>query len=78
MITEIRNGGDVMMNKRTIAKTAVNIICLMISVIALYAFTAVIEVSIGWRLALIVIAIGWIVSAVSNLIECLKQGKKSG
>lgn len=65
-----------MMNKRTKVKTAVNIICLMISIIALYAFSAVIDVSVGWRIALIVIAIGWIVSAVSNLIECLKQGKE--
>lgn len=61
-----------MMDKRTKVKTAVNIVCLLISVIALYVFAAVIDVSVGWRFALIVIAIGWIVSAVSNLIECFK------
>ena len=64
-----------MMDKRTKIKTAVNAACLLISITALYAFASVIDVSLGWRITLIVIAIGWTVSAVSNLIDCLKQSK---
>lgn len=62
-----------MVDKRTRIKTAVNIVFLMMSVVALYAFAVIVDVSTGWRIALIVIAIGWIISGVSNLIGCFKQ-----
>lgn len=63
------------MDKRTKIKTAVNIVCLIISIVALYAFVAIVDVSVGGRTVLIVIAIGWIISSVTNLIACFKQGK---
>ncbi len=62
-----------MVDKRTKIKTAVNIVFLIMSMVALYAFAAIIDISVGWRIVLIVIAIGWIVSGVSNLIGCFKQ-----
>lgn len=63
------------MDKRIKIKTAVNMACLIISTVALYAFVAIADVSAGWRKVLIVIAIGWIVSGITNLGECFKQGK---
>jgi len=64
-----------MLDKRTIIKAIVSTVCLIISIVALYVFVAVVDVSSGWRIVLIVIVIGWIASAILNLIECLKQGK---
>lgn len=61
------------MDKRTRIKVIVSTVCLIISTAALYAFAAIVDVSGGWRIALIMIAIGWIASGVSNLIECFKQ-----
>jgi len=63
------------MDKRMKIKTIINIVCLIISIIALYAFVTMIDISVGWRIVLIVIGIGWIVSAISNLIGCFKQSK---
>lgn len=62
-----------MVDKRTRIKLIISTVCLIISIAALYAFVAIIDVSNGWRIALIVIAIGWIVSGVSNLMGCFKQ-----
>lgn len=64
------------MDKRTKIKTAVNIVFLMMGMVALYAFAAIIDVSSGWRIALIVIAIGWIVSGILNLMECFRKEKQ--
>lgn len=57
------------MDKRTKTKAITTIVCLAISIFALYMFIFVIDVSIGWRIALIVIAIFWILSGILNLIE---------
>ena len=62
------------MDKHTKVKIITTIICLIISIFALYTFIFVAEVSMGCRIALIIIAIFWIVSGISNLIEYL--GKK--
>ena len=61
------------LDKRTRIKVIVSTVCLIISTAALYAFAVIVDVSTGWRIALIVIAIGWIVSGILNLIECFKQ-----
>lgn len=58
------------MDRRTKTKAITTIICLLLSIFALYTFIFVAEVSIGWRIAFVVIAISWIISAISNLIEC--------
>ena len=45
------------MEKRTKIKVITTIICLLFSLFALYTFLFVANISIGWRIALIVIAI---------------------
>lgn len=62
------------MDKRTKVKIIITILCLAISAFALYTFVFVANVSKGWRIALTIIAVFWILSAISNLFECL--GKK--
>lgn len=62
------------MNRRTKTKAITTIILLIISVFALYTFIFVADLSMGWRITLIVISIFWIISGISNLIEYF--GKK--
>lgn len=57
------------MNKRMKAKAITTIICLLLSIFALYTFIFVVEVSKGWRIVLVVIAIFWIISGISNLVQ---------
>ena len=57
------------MDKRTKVKLITTVICLLFSVFALYTFIFVAYVSKGWRIALIIIAIFWILSGLSNLME---------
>lgn len=57
------------MDKRTKVKAITTIFCLIFSVFALYAFLFVADVSTGWRIILVVIAIFWILSGILNLIE---------
>lgn len=56
------------MDKRTKIKAITTIICLLLSIFALYTFIFVAEVSKGWRITLVVIAIFWIISGISNLV----------
>lgn len=65
------------MDKRTKVKTITTIICLILSVFALYTFIFVADVSKGWRIILIIIAISWIISGISNLVEYFGKRKKS-
>lgn len=57
------------MDKRTKVKAITTLFCLIFSVFALYTFLFVVDVSTGWRIVLIVIAISWILSGILNLIE---------
>lgn len=57
------------MDKRTKVKLITTVICLLVSLFALYAFIFVADVSRGWRIVLIIIAIFWILSGLSNLVE---------
>lgn len=50
-------------------KLITTIVCMALSLIALYAFCFVVDVKLGWRIALIVISLSWIVSGILNLIE---------
>ena len=54
-------------------KLITTLVCMALSLIALYAFCFVIEVDLAWRIVLIVIALGWILSGVSNLNEYRKK-----
>ena len=40
---------------------------------ALYTFIFVFDNGIGWKIALIIIGLGWLISAISGLIENLKK-----
>lgn len=51
------------------------IICLILSIFALYTFVFVAEVSKGWRTTLVIIAIFWIISGISNLVEYFGKRK---
>ena len=57
------------MDKRTKVKLITTIICLIVSAFALYAFLFIADISRGWRIVLIIIAIFWILSGLSNLVE---------
>lgn len=63
------------MDKRTKIKVITTIICLLLSIFALYTFIFVAEVSKGWRIVLIIITIFWIISCISNLVEYFGKRK---
>lgn len=65
------------MDKRTKVKAITTLICLILSVFALYTFIFVADVSNGWRIVLIIIAMSWIISGISNLVEYFGKRKKS-
>ncbi len=45
----------------------------LISIFAIYAFIFVFDDSMGWKIALIIIGICWLFSAVSGLLNNLKK-----
>ncbi len=45
----------------------------LISIFALYTFIFVFDNGTGWKIALIIIGIGWLLSAVSGLLNNLKK-----
>lgn len=54
-------------------KLITTIVCMALSLIALYAFCFVVDVKLGWRIVLIIISLSWIVSGILNLFECRKR-----
>lgn len=48
-------------------------IAIPVSLFALYTFVFVFDNGIGWKIALIIIGLGWLISAISGLIENLKK-----
>ena len=48
-------------------------IAIPVSLFALYTFIFVFDNGIGWKIALIIIGLGWLISAISGLIENLKK-----
>lgn len=63
------------MDRRIKIKVMTTIICLILSVFALYTFVFVADVSNGWRITLIIIAIFWIITSISRLIEFFGKQK---
>lgn len=61
------------MDKRTKTKVITTVVCMVISLIALYAFCFVLDVSLGWRIFLILLAITWITSGMFNLYTYFKK-----
>lgn len=48
-------------------------IAIPISIFALYTFIFVFDNGIGWKIALIIIGLGWLISAISGFIKNLKK-----
>lgn len=48
-------------------------IAIPVSLFALYTFVFVFDKSIGWKIALIIIGAGWLVSAISGFINNLRK-----
>ena len=48
-------------------------LAILISLFALYTFIFVFDNGIGWKIALIVIGLGWLISAISGFITNLKK-----
>ena len=61
------------MVKHKKVKLITTIVCMALSLIALYAFCFVVDVKLGWRIALIIISLSWIGSGILNLIEYWKK-----
>ena len=65
------------MKTRNKGKLITTIICMVLSLIALYAFCFVVEVAPVWRVILIIIALGWVASGVYNLNEYRKSERRN-
>ena len=61
------------MGKRTKTKVITTVVCLIISMIALYIFGFILDVSNGWRIVLILLAASWIISGIINLFTYFKK-----
>lgn len=61
------------MDKRTKTKAITTVACMLISLIAFYAFCFVLDVSTGWRIFLVLLAISWIISGMFNLYTYFKK-----
>lgn len=48
-------------------------IAIPVSLFALYTFIFVFDNDIGWKIALIIIGLGWFIFAISGVIENLKK-----
>ena len=65
------------MKTRNKVKLITTIICMVLSLIALYAFCFVVAVAPVWRVILIIIALGWVASGVDNLNEYRKSERRN-
>ena len=62
------------MVKHKKVKLITTIVCMALSLIALYTFCFVVDVKLGWRIVLIIVSLSWIGSGILNLIE-YRKGK---
>ena len=46
---------------------------IVVSIFALYTFIFIFDNGIGWKIALIIIGIGWLLSAISGFLNALKK-----
>lgn len=61
------------MDRRIKTKVITTIVCMVLSLIALYAFCFVLEVTMEWRIFLILLAVSWIASGITNLYTYFKR-----
>ena len=59
--------------KKKKRKIILNGIAIPISVFALYTFIFVFDNGTGWKIALIIIGLGWLISAISGFMSNLKN-----
>ena len=59
--------------KKKKRKLVLNGIAIPISVFALYTFIFVFDNGTGWKIALIIIGLGWLISAISGFMSNLKN-----
>lgn len=55
------------MKKSVKVKAITTVVCLIFSIAALYTFIFTLDVSNGWRIFLIFLAVSWIISGILNL-----------
>ena len=48
-------------------------IAIPVSLFALYTFVFIFDKSIGWQIVLVIIALGWLISAICGFIKNLKK-----
>lgn len=67
--------GKLIMNKRKIRALKLFLYCIAIavSIFALYTFIFVFDNGLGWKIFLIIVGIGWLISAISGFIETLSN-----
>lgn len=61
------------MDRRTKTKAITTVICMILSLFALYAFLFTLDVSVGLRVFLVILALSWIVSGIMNLRSYFKK-----
>lgn len=61
------------MNKKRKIHLVLYGIAILVSLFALYTFIFVFDNGIGWKIALIIIGLGWLISAISGFIENFKK-----
>ena len=61
------------MDKRTRTKAITTLVCTILSVAALYIFAFVLDISLGRKIFLILLALSWTVSGMINLYTFFKQ-----
>lgn len=63
------------MDKEKIRKLNLTLygLAIPVSLFALYTFIFVFDNGIGWKIALIIIGLGWLISAISGFIRNLKK-----
>lgn len=61
------------MNKKRKIHLGLYGIAILVSLFALYTFIFVFDNGIGWKIALIIIGLGWLISAISGFIENFKK-----
>ena len=64
------------MDKRKKIKVITTIICLLLSIFALYTFIFVFDNGMGWKVFLIIVGICWFLSAISGFIKNLDNKDK--
>ena len=61
------------MDKRVKTNVITTVVCLILSLIALYIFGFVLDITTGWRIFLILLSLSWIISGIVNLYTYFKK-----